>query len=132
MEAVGILGGRDAVDHEPFVYVLGQGELDEDPVNRRVRVEAIEQRQELVLRSARLEVVVPRGDADLGAGASLGGDVDARGRILADEDRGEPRDDPARAQPGDLLRHLGAHLRGDRLAVDEPRGHVSGENAGVR
>ena len=61
---------------------------------------------------------------DLQARALLAPDVHRRGRVLADQHRGQP----GRALPSidellDLVRDLAAYARGDRLAVDDPGAH---------
>ena len=78
-------------------------------------------------RRRRAELVVDRADPDLLVRLALVGHVDVRGRVLADQHRGEAghvavaRRDESSHVRGDPLPDLGR----DRLAVDDPRAHDS-------
>jgi hypothetical protein len=102
-----------------LVDVLGEGELHEDAVHLLVGVQLLDERDELVLRDARVEVVVPRLDADLGHGLALAAHVDLRGGVVTHEDRREAGRDPLVAELTHLLGDFLANVRGDRLAVDD-------------
>ena len=97
----------------------GQRQLDEDPVDRVVGVQLGEELQELVLGRVGREPEVVRVDADGGRGLVLAGDVDVGGRVVADEDGREPDLAELLHLRGDLF----AHLRRERLAVDQLGGH---------
>ncbi len=43
MEGVDVLQGIDGFEHLVFVYLLGQGELDQDAVHRRIAIEPVDQ-----------------------------------------------------------------------------------------
>jgi len=61
---------------------------------------------------------------DLVAGLDLVGDIDLGGRIVADDDDGQPRHHAARRQRLCLLATLLAHLPGDGMAVDHFCNHA--------
>src|SRR4051794_10718772 len=119
-EAVDVLERIDQRDHRVGIDVTGQRQLQQDAADRVVLTQLANQVRELVLRHARLELVVDRGDADLFAGLALVAHVHVRGRVVADEDRGEPW---LGLHLGDLGAHAFAYLCGDGLAVDDPGAH---------
>ena len=119
MEAVDVLGGADRLDHGVLVEVVGHRQLDEQPVDGVVGVDLGDEREQRLLARVRRQVVIERLESGLPRGLVLAADVDLRGGILADEDRGEADV----AEPSDVGGHLGAHLRRERLAVDERRCH---------
>jgi hypothetical protein len=62
--------------------------------------------------------------AGLGHGLGLGADIDLARRIIADENDGNPRHDPAiTPQPVHSIRDPAAQIRGDRLSVNYTRTH---------
>ena len=109
VEAVDVLHGRNRPDHVGLVDVVGQRELDEDPVDRVVGVELLDLLEELVLGGLRSEPDVACVDSHLGGRLVLETDVDVRGGIVADEDRRQP----------DLAKL--AHLLGDLARGCAPR-----------
>jgi hypothetical protein len=98
--------------------------LHEDAVHPLVTIERVDQLQDLALIRARRQVMRERLDPALQRGAALVAHVHAGGGILAHLHDGKPR---AAAVPGcelrRALRHLGAHLGGDRLAIEQDGAH---------
>ena len=89
-EAVDVLRRVDRGDHLVLVDLLGQRQLDEDPVDLVVGVQLGDQREQLVLRRLGVELVVDRAHPDLLGGAGACCDVDLRGRVVADQHGREP------------------------------------------
>jgi hypothetical protein len=76
VEAVHVLGRRDGLDHDAFVDVIRQRHLHEDAVDRLVRVQALDETQELGLRGGVGQVVAHGDEAALLAGRALVAHVD--------------------------------------------------------
>jgi hypothetical protein len=123
VEAVRVLVGVDEAQDRGFVDVGREWDLDEDPMHLLVVVQAGEEGQQLLLRRAGAQVMVPGADPDLGACLVFRGDVDLRGGIVADEDRGEARGDAGGGERPDPPGDLRADLCGYRLAVDDLGAH---------
>src|SRR5690606_27273264 len=94
-----------------------------EAVEGRVGVDAVDQREELVLRRGLGEDVGDGVHPRLLAGLPLHPDVDVAGRVVPDQDHRQPGDEPVPPQRLHLLGHLGADHRADGLAVDDARGH---------
>ena len=62
-------------------------------MDRRVGVEPGDQVQELTQAGVSWKFVQPAGHADLFARLALAADIDLAGRVVADQDRGQPRPD---------------------------------------
>ena len=119
MKAVDVLDRVDCAQGPLLVDLAGQRELNEDAVDRVVRVQFGDQREQLVLRRLRGQVVVVRGDSGPASGLVLAPDVDLGGGIVADEDGREPE----RAERPGLLRDLGADPLGEPFPVHDRRSH---------
>ena len=125
VEPVHVLGGVDALQHGRRADVRRQRQLDEDAVDRRVRVQPVDQREELGLARGGGQVVRDRDDARFLAGAALVAHVDRRGGVVAHHDDGEPG--PAARLPLEGVRaraHLAPELLRDPLAVDDLCTHM--------
>src|SRR5215210_2934044 len=120
VEAVDVLHRVDRLDHALLGDLVGERQLHEDPVDRGVGVQLADQRQQLLLARLGRQSQVARLDPDLERRAVLHPDVDVRGGVVADEDRGDP--DRAR-ECGHLGRHLRPDPRRQSLPVHERRGH---------
>ena len=114
------LAGSISPTNSVLVQVVGQRELEQDAVDAIVGVQAADQLGELIGRHVAARLVVERLDADLGRVLPLHAHVDRGGRVVADEDGGEPG---LAVQALDLAPDLLAHLGGDRLAVDDLGAH---------
>ena len=123
MKAVGVLLGGDRREHARRVHLLGQRQLDEDPVHAAIRVQRGDAVEQLLRGHAGGEFMQHRAHARFLAGAHLVAHIDARGGIVADEDRGEAGPHAARGEPGDLVLHRGADRSGERFAVEDLSGH---------
>ena len=122
VQPVDVLRGIDRLDHLRLVEVVGQRQLDEDPVDGVVGIQVGEQREQLLLGRLGRQAHVLRVDADALRGLLLEVDVDVRGGIVADE-HGREAD---LAQLLDLGGDLFAHLRREGFPVDH-RGCHGGE-----
>ena len=122
MEPVDVLHGVERANHACLVDVVRQWELDEDSVDRVVRVQLLDLLQELLLGRLRRKADVPRVDAHLRGSRVLEPDVDVRGRIVADENRRQPD----LAELTHLLGDLAADPLGGRLAVDQRAATTAG------
>ena len=90
-QPVHVLVGIDRRDHRVLVDLLGQRDLDEDPVDLVVGVQLADQAEELVLRGRGIEAVVDGAHPDLLGALSLVGDVHLGGGVVADQHGGEAR-----------------------------------------
>ena len=105
-------------------YLRRRRELEQDARHARVLVELAQQPLDLVVARVGGQPVVEALDADLGGRPLLAADVLRRRRVIADQHGRQAGRVVAGLHPrGDVLRHLGAHLLGDRLSVDDPGRH---------
>ena len=112
VKAVDVLQGIDPLDDGRLVDLLGQRQLHQDAVDRRIVVQSVDRGEQFGLGSRREAAErVPFIPAALQA-ASLVADVDLAGRIVADQHDGQARDDPSF---GSQLGDLGAYLAADLL-----------------
>ncbi len=125
VEAVDVLQRIDPLDDLVFVDVIGQRQLHQDAVDRRVRVELVDQRQDVGFGRVGGQVVIARRDAGLFACAALVADINPRGRVFPNEDHGQAglRISPLGPRI-DLPADLPPDVAGDGLAVDQLRGHA--------
>ena len=105
--------------------MLRQRQLHDVARARRVGVEAVDLRFELLLRSLRRKVNANRLDADLGAVAVLARDVPLRAGVVADEDRAQAGHDAPPRERGYALTELGFDLCRGLLAVECGSRHAS-------
>ena len=103
--------------------MVGKRELDEDPGHPLVGVQVGDEPEQLVLGRVGGELVMDRRDAHLLARLLLAPHVERRGWILADEDGREPDRPP---EGGNVPRHLGPDLGGERFPVHQGGGHGRG------
>ena len=122
MQTVDILFGSDRLDHRIGIKIVRQRQLHENAVNFRIRVELGDKGLKLTLRGFGGQCVLHRLEAALLGHTALGRDIDVGGRVIADNDHGQPR---SRAGLG-LQRiaggsHLLHHACRDSLAVNHLR-----------
>ena len=122
MESVDVLGGIHSLDRPRLVDLRGQRELDEDPVDRVVPVELVDQLEQLLLGCVFGEPVVAGQDAGLDRGLLLQPDVDVGSRVVADEDRAQAD----LAELLDILGDLRTDALGQGLSVHQLRRHGVG------
>ena len=120
VQPVDVLVRVDRGDDARLVDVRRQRELHEDPVDRVVRVQLLEQLEDLALRRRLGQPVVARLDARLLRGLVLPADVDVRRGIVADEDR---RKADVGAERRDVPGDLSADLLRDQFPVDSHSRH---------
>ena len=118
MEPVDILAGIDRGDDRLFVELARERQLDEDPVNRRVLIEPLDQREQRRLAGIGRQAVFEAGDARRLAGLALGADIDLARRILADQHHSEAR------TPAGMMRKR-------RRARSDPRAQALGKSLAV-
>jgi hypothetical protein len=122
VQSVDVLVGGDRQDRLASVQPRGEGELEEDPVDLRVRAQPADRRHQLALGRPRAEPHELALHAGGRASARLVPDVDLRSRIFPDQDDREARDDaPRPMQTLDPGGDLGPDLGGQRLSVEDPR-----------
>ena len=90
MKAVDVLARVDALGHSLRIDLLRQRQLDQDPVHRRVGIQLVDQRQQLVFRRVGRQVVRKRQHVRGFGEFALVAHVDLRGRVFADQHDGEP------------------------------------------
>ena len=78
MESVSILVRRDGVEHQLLIDVAGKRQLHQDAVHPVVGRQPAQQIEELGLRSARIEIVIPRGHAGFRTCLAFASHVDPR------------------------------------------------------
>ena len=119
-EAVDVLLRSQRLEHFVGGNVPGQRELHQHAVDVGIDVQLPDQREQLHFgRLLRKDVLEAR-HAGLLAGFRLAPDVDLARRIVADADQRQPRSHSgALLDLLDRLRDLGAHLRGNGLAIDD-------------
>ncbi|MOA09598.1 hypothetical protein D3C78_1294410 [compost metagenome] len=109
------------------VEVLRQWQLDEDAVDGRIGVQAVDQGEQVILGGVRRKVIGLGKEADLFAILALVCDIDLRGGVAADQDHGQAGNaQPLVAPFNDALGYLLAEAGGDRFAVDQLCSHVGG------
>ncbi|MCY1536511.1 hypothetical protein D9M68_719710 [compost metagenome] len=124
VETVHVLVGVDAFQQQRSVEVFGQRQLDQDAVDGRVFIEAVDQGEQVGLAGTGRQVMSFRQKADFLAVLAFMRDVDLGGGIAADQDHREARDSKSLlAALGDALGYLLAEAGGDRFAVDQLCGH---------
>ncbi len=123
MQTVDVLRGIDRRLDRELADVSRHRQLDDDPVDLGIAVQPADRREQLALGHVRGQVHLLRSHPDVGAGLVLRAEVDARGLVVTDEDRREPRLDAAVDERHHAVGDLGPDLRGDRLAVEDGRGH---------
>ena len=96
VEAVDVLARIDGEEHAILADPRREGELDEDAVDGRVRVELGHEAEHLVLGGGRGEPVEPAAHADLVRHLLLVARVDLARGVVADEHDGEARRAPVR------------------------------------
>ena len=85
VQAVGVLGRVDQLQHPVGVDALGQRELDDVAGAGRVLVELADRRLDLLLGGGGGQIAADGGDADLGAVAVLARDVPLAAGVVADQ-----------------------------------------------
>jgi hypothetical protein len=120
MEAVDVLVGRYGLGDALLVDVLRQRQLDQDAVDSRIAIQAVDECQDFPFGCVRVQRVLHGVKAAILGRSLLVSYIDLARRIVANEDDGEPGSDAARSHQarrifGDRFRQLGGFC----LAVDE-------------
>src|SRR5512139_3622299 len=124
MESVDILGRIDRLDHLRFVDLIRKGQLDEDPVDGVVGVQARHEVEQLGFLRYRGEVDLAGEEPRLGGRLPLVSDIYLRRGVFPHEHDGEAGAD---TRAGGERRHTlldgSPDGRGNRLPVDQFGGH---------
>ena len=88
-KAIHILVGGDGIDDGHLADVLRQGQLDENAVNRRIRIQGANQFQKFRLGRLGRKTNLTRQHPRLAASLLLRRHITDAGRIVADENHGE-------------------------------------------
>ena len=91
VESVYVLLGQHPVQHAVLIHALRERKLDEDPVDGVIRVERVDQREQLGLGGVRRQRDLALHHAKLGGPLALVSDVDRAGGIVADKHHREAR-----------------------------------------
>ena len=119
VKAVHVLVGQDCLGHSLFIEVAGQRQLYEYAVNAVVGVQLVDQRQDIVLGSVLVERMLHRVKATAFRALFLVADIDLAGRVLTDDDNGEPGLELVLLEEiGRFGRNLFGHLGGFYFAID--------------
>ena len=122
MEAVDVLVRINRGDHLLVVDMRRQRQLDENPVNRRIGVQLLDQRQHFGFGCVSRQLVLEAGHPGLDRLLALAPDIDLARRILADQHHGETR--LASGAPHEfrgMRGHAVAQVCGKGLAVNQFR-----------
>ena len=124
---VHILGRINRVDHKVFVQMIGQRQLHQNTMHRRVIVQAVNQCQQIGLRGFGIQLVLIGIHPDLDGHLSLGAHINLRCGVFAHQHHGQTRRDAVIIlQPRHMHRHLFPNLGRKGLAVDNICCHFSG------
>ena len=115
----------DGVEHGVLVDAAGHRHEGQDAVHGGIGVQRGDELEHLGLARAGRQGVVEVVEAHRGGVLLDLAAVELRAAVVAHEDGRHARLDAARGELLDLGDDLGAHLLGDRLAVDDLRCHVS-------
>ena len=107
METVHVLHGRDGIDHLVLVYVLGDRQLDYEPVHIVVLIEFVNLGKQLRLGYSFGECQNCGLESHFRTGLFLIGHVGLAGSVVTDQHRYQMR---GTLSAGDHLRHLGGYL----------------------
>ncbi len=91
VQPVGVLARIHPLEHGELVEASRQRQLDDVAGAARVGVEFVDDGLDLSLRDGRRKLALDARDPDLRAIAVLAGDIRGARRVVADEDRAEPR-----------------------------------------
>lgn len=131
MEPVDVLSRVQGLDDAMFVDSRRQWKLNQDPVNRRVVVQAPDDLQQFVLGSRLRQALYAGFHAGLARHLFLVAHVDLRGRVLPDQhDRQSGRDSVLLSQSSATLRDFRTNLLSSGLAVEDLRGASLGRHLG--
>ncbi len=124
VEAVHVLLNADGAEDGLVIDVVGEGQLDEDPVHQGIGVQILDQAQQFVLADIGRYVVAERGNADFFTGSLFHAHVGGRILALANQHRGQAGHAPGLGPHvgyfgGDFFTNGG----GNGLAVDDFCGH---------
>ena len=89
VQGVDVLQRAEGLQHPQLVDSLGQGQLHEDAVDRRVAIEPVDQPEQFFGRGGGGGGVQLAGHAHLPAGLLLAADIGLAGRVLAHQDGGQ-------------------------------------------
>ena len=123
MEPIGILGRVDGVDRLLRVETAGKRELEQDPIDGFVGVEARDQLDQLFLGDVGRQRMVKRLHPDFMSVAPLAGDIDTGSRVVTNQDGGEAGRPTKRPHPRS---HLDLDGGSNRLSVDDQGWHECG------
>ncbi|CAG8871643.1 hypothetical protein PS627_04570 [Pseudomonas fluorescens] len=124
MEAVDVLVRANTLEQQRGVEVSRQRQLQENTVDGRVIVQAIDQIGEGLLRGLAGQVEGLGDETDFFAVLAFVRDIDLRSRVGADQDHSQAwRAQALLATLHDTLSNLLAQVGGDRLAVDKVCSH---------
>ena len=117
VQAIGILGGVNALEDGVFIQVLGQRQLDDIAGAGIISVELIDDGLEFFLRDIGRQVLADGVDAELFAVAVLHLHIGLGAGVFADQDGGEARGNPLVLQRGHALGEVGENLIAVQCAI---------------
>ena len=124
VKSVDILIGTNVPNNNVRIHVFGQRHLHQDAVHVGIRIQAINQRQQLVLRRVhRQSKRFSRHTRDLRSFLFCA-NIDRAGGVVANQHDGKSRRGAARNKLGNVARYFLANSGGDGRPADE----LSGQN----
>jgi hypothetical protein len=126
VEPVHVLLRRNGLQHPLLAHLRRQRQLHQDAVDARLRVERADALEHLLFGHRGRQLDQLGVDAGIGAGLDLAAHVDARGRIVADQDDGEAGPAAARLEGGDARAQRAAQPARQGDTVDDLAGHDEG------
>ena len=89
MEAVHVFGGKHRFKHRLIVNVVGEGELDNEPVDVRIVVEVMHHLEQCILCDVQRFLHQGALEAHSGAGLHFVADIGPTGGVVTHQHRGE-------------------------------------------
>ena len=134
MEPVHILFRRNRIDHQILIEVPRQRQLHQNAMHLWIRVQLVNQGEQISLGRVRLQLMLVRVHADLDGLFAFGADIDLAGRIFPHQHHSKARRDAVIGfQAGHMVGHLRAHSGGKSLSVNDGCGHgLSPSHTSVR
>ena len=114
------------IDHQILVQMAGQGQLHQNPMHRGIGIQLRNQRQQISLGCGSVQLMLERVHAHLDRLLALRAHIDLACRIFPHQNNSQPRGNAmGRFHLGHMLGHLGAHLGGKGLAINDLGSHRS-------
>mmetsp|Transcript_29432 Transcript_29432/g.57612 ORF Transcript_29432/g.57612 Transcript_29432/m.57612 type:complete len:246 (-) Transcript_29432:3491-4228(-) len=124
-QPIHVFGGINARHDGAFVQMIGHRKLAQNAMDRRVRIQFINQRKEHFFRHIRRQAMFKGRHANLDRLLVLGRDINLACRVFAHQNDGKAGCDAVILfQTGHMVRHLAPYIGSKSLAIYRRRGHA--------